>query len=527
VQITELQLALGERIIPLRFAEAGAEWLVEEIARLVGNQKPRLLLVSDERVALHYEEDFSHALRERGFAVCTHVFPCGEEHKTLRRIEELVDHLAEEIYARDDLIVALGGGVVTDLAGFAAAIYKRGIEWIACPTSLMGMADAAIGGKTGADHPLGKNLIGAFYQPKAVFAAMKLLDTLNVREWRSGAAEVIKSALLEDGIWNDVKMLGPNLFEWPRGSVQRGIVHAARVKAQLVAQDEKDFGARRLLNLGHTFGHALETVTGYRAFKHGEAVFWGLRGAVQLSHDADFLSKENAREIDDVLARMPLPRVKVAADGLMSALQQDKKSTAQRQNWVLLRERGQAFVTADVKPNIVRSVAEWMCEAAPHGMDAEQKSERLRLLVINGPNLNLLGEREPDVYGTTTYDELVQRLRQYGEREQVDIMVRQSNVEGEIVNLIQRGRRWANGIVINAGGYTHTSVAIRDALHAVKLPAAEVHISDILQREDFRRTSLIRDVCAVHCYGQGVAGYEQAIAGLLKLLRSPEPLAAA
>jgi 3-dehydroquinate synthase len=472
MQATELQLDLGERKIPLRFAEAGVEWLAEEIAQLFGNLKLRLMLVSDERVALHYEESFARKLGKLGFSVHTHVFPCGEERKTLRRIEELVDHLAEEIFTRDDLIVALGGGVVTDMAGFAAAIYKRGIEWIACPTSLMGMADAAIGGKTGVDHPLGKNLIGAFHQPKAVLAAMNLLETLDAREWRSGSAEVIKSALLADRIWDDVKMLGPNLYDWPRASAYRGIIHAARVKAQLVAQDEKDSGVRRLLNLGHTFGHVLETATDYRAFTHGEAVFWGLRGAVRLSQDAGFLSKEDAQEIDDVLARMPLPRVKVAADDVMSALQQDKKTAARRQNWVLLRKRGEAFVTADVKPDVARAVAEWICAAAVQGIEERPKAERLRLLIINGPNLNLLGEREPDVYGTTTHDELVQRLQAHGEREQVEIMVRQSNVEGEIVNLIQRARQWANAIVINAGGYTHTSVAIRDALHAAKLPAA-------------------------------------------------------
>jgi len=165
---------LGDRTIPLRFAEAGVDWLAAQIGELAGDKQTRLMLVSDERVALHYEADFVRALRDRGFAVSLHVFPCGEERKTLQRIEELLDRLAEETFARDDVIVAVGGGVVTDLAGFAAAIYKRGIEWIACPTSLMGMADAAIGGKTGVDHPLGKNLIGAFHQPRAVLAAMNL-----------------------------------------------------------------------------------------------------------------------------------------------------------------------------------------------------------------------------------------------------------------------------------------------------------------------------------------------------------------
>ena len=333
--------------------------------------------------------------------------------------------------------------------------------------------------------------------------------------------------MLAKGIWDEVLACGPNFIEWPRAAAQRAIVLAARVKADIVARDEKESDVRRLLNLGHTFGHALETVTGYRALKHGEAVFWGLRGAVQLSRDAGFLRKEDAQEMDDVLARMPVPRVKVAAEDLLAALRQDKKTSGRKQNWVLLKKGGEAFVTADVEEKAVRAVAEWLCQAAAQGVETEQKPERWRLLVINGPNLNLLGERESDIYGTVTHDALVKRLQAFGEREQVDILVRQSNVEGEIVNLIQRARQWAAGIIINAGGYTHTSVAVRDALQAVKLPAAEVHISDITQREDFRKTSLIKDVCAVHCYGQGAAGYEQAVLGLLKLLRSQEPSTAA
>jgi 3-dehydroquinate synthase len=523
VQITELQLQLGERMIPLRFAEAGVEWLAEEITQLAGDKRSRLMLVSDERVALHYEEDFSHTLRHRGFAVSTHVFPCGEEKKTLRRTEELMDHLADEKFARDDLIVALGGGVVTDMAGFAAAIYKRGMGWIACPTSLMGMADAAIGGKTGVDHPLGKNLIGAFHQPKAVLAAMQVLETLDAREWRSGSAEVVKVALLGEGLWDDVKTFGPNFNEWPRARASRAIVQAVRTKIQIVAQDERETGVRRLLNLGHTFGHALETATAYRAFTHGEAVFWGLRGAVKLSREAGLLNRENADEIDDVLARMPLPRLQVTVDDVLSALQQDKKTAEHMQHWVLLRKRGEALVTAEVQTEIVRDAAEWLCVVAAQGAQIEQKAETLRLLIINGPNLNLLGEREPGIYGTETHDELVRRLQAFAERENIGILIRQSNREGEIVDLIQRGRQWANALVINAGGYTHTSVAIRDAVHAVKLPAAEVHISDIRQREDFRKTSLLRDVCIVHCYGQGVAGYEQAARELLKLLRTEPP----
>ncbi len=247
----DLHLSLGERSLPVSFADEGVDWVASELRDMFAARQPRLLLVTDERVALHYEPALARALKEQGFSVSRVILPPGEENKRLGRVANIIDELAGQKFARDDLVLAVGGGVVTDMAGFAAAIYFRGVDWVAVPTSLLGMVDAAIGGKTGVDHPLGKNLIGAFHQPRAVLAPLHVLQTLDSREWLSGSAEVVKAGLLVGGeLWDLAQRLGPNLRHWPAEDVHHAIPLAASVKVDLVAQDEKEAGLRRLLNLG-------------------------------------------------------------------------------------------------------------------------------------------------------------------------------------------------------------------------------------------------------------------------------------
>jgi len=515
----ELRLPIGNRTIPIRFAMEGVAWAASEIRKLKGEKRPRILIVTDERVALHYEAELRESLRADGFSVSVFAFPPGEVQKTLACISRLLDQLAEERFARDDLLIGLGGGVVTDVAGFAAAIYKRGMPWIAVPTSLMGMADAAIGGKTGVDHPLGKNLIGAFHQPLTVLLPLNVLATLEEREWRSGSAEVVKCGLLSGApLWNLVRDHGMNIRRWPAANMQDAVRLAAETKIGLVSQDECDLGVRRFLNLGHSFGHALESATGYAQLSHGEAVFLGLRAAVRMSFKIGLLAERNACEIETTLATAIFPAVRVEPDHLLTALVQDKKTTSNALHWVLLSDVGEPVIRADVPREIAEEAAVWLCEIIKRGHGEAKIAHRKRILVINGPNLNLLGIREPQVYGTECHENLLLRLTEYAREREVDLLARQSNHEGELVEIVQRAQHWADGIIINPGGYTHTSVALRDALAAVAIPAIEVHLSDLSQRESFRQISLTADACRATIMGKGVAGYAEAINWLIQLL---------
>jgi 3-dehydroquinate synthase len=519
----ELTLRLGERAIPIVFAEEGVEWAARRLRGLVP-ASTRVMLVSDERVALFYERPATDALSELGFAVSSFILPVGEEEKRLPRVVSLLDELVVQKFARDDLVLALGGGVVSDMAGFAASIYRRGVPWIAVPTTLLGMVDASIGGKTGVDHPLAKNLIGAFHQPLAVLAPLNVLGTLDVREWLSGSAEVVKAALLAGGeLWKSVLQYGADLHKWQPVQARDAIVAAARVKIGIVERDERETGPRRLLNLGHTFGHALEAATGYQVFTHGEAVFLGLRAAIRISAAMGLMSEEVARATEAPLASVPFAAAGFPAGALLDAAAHDKKISAGEAHWVLLEEPGRVVIRSDVPLRLIEECAAWLSSTVREGRAAAASPRRMRIAVINGPNLNLLGTREPEVYGRADYERLEDHVRRAAEDERADLLMFQSNVEGELVSILQRLRHWADGIVINPGGYTHTSVAIRDALTAVGLPAVEVHLTDISRREPFRAQSLISAVCVAVVKGEGIAGYGTALRILLSHLKSKAP----
>ncbi len=517
----ESALSVQARSITIRFAAQGMEWVAASIAELLP-ARPKLFLISDAAVALLYEKPLREALTSLGFTVASATFEPGELHKHLRTAAALLNPLAERQFARDDVIIGFGGGVSTDIAGFVASLYARGMRWIAVPTTILGMADAAIGGKTGVDHPLGKNLIGTFHHPLAVLAPLSTLETLPARQWKAGSAEVVKSGLLDGGeLWQLVEANGPDLYRWPRATASDAVTRAARVKVGIVSQDERERDLRRLLNLGHTFGHALETATGYRSYLHGEAIFLGLRAAVGLSHAEGFLDADDSTRIDDVLAQVPLPRASVTTDALLSALAHDKKFQARQLHWVLLKALGQPFITSDVSQTNIEKVADWLCQLTCAGEQVELRRAP-RILVLNGPNLNLLGEREPDMYGYSSYAELEGMLHRWADERDIELLVRQSNHEGELISLIQQARHWADGIVINPASYSHTSVGIRDALSAVTLPAIEVHLTDISKREEFRRASLTAPACVTVISGKGPAGYLEALEQLTTLIEQKQ-----
>ena len=279
------------------------------------------------------------------------VLPDGERHKTLPTVSRILDTLVANRFARDDLVVALGGGVVGDMAGFAAACYQRGIGFVQMPTTLLAQVDSSVGGKTGVNHPGGKNLIGAFHQPKAVIADTATLATLPPRELRAGLAEVVKHALICDAAffcWLEAN--ADALLALDPAALVHAVHRCCTIKAGVVSRDERETGERALLNLGHTFGHAIEQVTGFGPWLHGEAVGVGLAMAAGMSQRAGWLPAADAARLDALLARLGLrteARGAVTPQAARAAMQLDKKVQGGRVRLVLLKGIGQAFVTAD------------------------------------------------------------------------------------------------------------------------------------------------------------------------------------
>jgi 3-dehydroquinate synthase len=283
--------------------------------------------------------------------------PGGEEHKRLAPLEELAEQMLARGADRSSLILAFGGGIVNDMAGFLAAIFMRGIPVIQVPTTLVAQVDAAVGGKTGVNLVRGKNLLGAFHQPRAVLIDPAALDTLPEREYRAGIYEVIKCGVIRDRA----------LFEFLAGqraavlarapeAVTRMIADAVRIKAEVVAADERESDLRRILNFGHTFGHALEAETGYTRFLHGEAVAFGMRAAVYLAQLTGYLSSEDSLDILDIIADYgPIPELSgIFIDGLMARLLYDKKTVRGSVHFVLPVRIGEVAVVPAVEERLVR-----------------------------------------------------------------------------------------------------------------------------------------------------------------------------
>jgi 3-dehydroquinate synthase len=307
-----------------------------------------VLLVSDTTVAPLYASSVVGALGAR--RVVEAILPDGEQHKTLANVARLIDVLVANRFGRDCTVLALGGGVVGDMAGFAAATYQRGVAFMQVPTTLLAQVDSSVGGKTGVNHPGGKNLIGAFHQPNAVLADVRTLATLPQRELRAGLAEVLKYALICDAPF----------FDWLETHIDallardvEALTHVIRrsceIKAQIVGRDEFEHGERAVLNLGHTFAHAIEAATGYNRWLHGEAVGAGLYIAATLSRECELMSAADVERIKRLLIRTGLPtnarEVTVAA--ALEHMKLDKKIQAGRIRLVVPRAIGECFVSAD------------------------------------------------------------------------------------------------------------------------------------------------------------------------------------
>lgn len=340
-----LQIDLGDRSYPIHI---GAGLLSD--GALLTERLPggALLVVTNSTVGPLYLARVRAALGSRRVGEC--VLPDGERHKTLDTLARVFDALAAAKVNRDGAILALGGGVVGDVAGFAAASWQRGIACAQLPTTLLSQVDSSVGGKTGVNHPAGKNLIGAFHQPCAVLADTDTLRTLPDRELRAGLAEVIKYGLIHDAAflaWLESAM--PRLLARDPEALTHAIRRSCEVKAAIVALDERETGPRALLNLGHTFGHAIEAAAGYGEWLHGEAVAMGTLLAAETSQRLGWLSAADVARVRALFAAagLPLEAPRIGVDRALELMRMDKKVLAGRVRLVLLKSLGEGVVTGD------------------------------------------------------------------------------------------------------------------------------------------------------------------------------------
>jgi 3-dehydroquinate synthase len=352
-----LTVGLGARTYPIFVGNA----LLSRAASLLDAQRgQRAVVVTNAVVAAHHLAPLRNSLGDAGMHVDVVLLPDGEAHKNQRTLDDLLTRLLELRIERSTTLIALGGGVVGDIAGFAAAIYQRGIAFIQVPTTLLAQVDSSVGGKTGINHPLGKNMIGAFWQPRAVVIDTAVLSTLPDRELSAGLAEVIKYGAIRDAgffAWLETNMAA--LLARDDAALERAIVRSCEIKAQIVAADEREAGERALLNFGHTFGHAIEAAQGYGEWLHGEAVAAGMVCASRLSERVCGLRAEETRRLADlvVAANLPAGPPKIARERWLELMQRDKKVQSGAMRFVLLERLGSAVVRGDVaESDVVQSV---------------------------------------------------------------------------------------------------------------------------------------------------------------------------
>lgn len=319
-----------------------------------------VMVVTNETVAPLYLDALLKGLKD--YRCAEVILPDGEQYKTLAVLEQIFDALLNIPFSRRCTVIALGGGVIGDMAGFAAACYQRGVTYIQVPTTLLAQVDSSVGGKTAVNHPLGKNMIGAFYQPQCVLADTTTLNTLDERQLRAGIAEVIKYGLIRDSaflVWLEEHI--DQLLARKPWALAHAIERSCHNKAEVVSADERESGLRAILNLGHTFGHAIETGLGYGAWLHGEAVAVGMAMAADLSQRLGWLPATEVNRVLALLERAGLPRHaprEIDTARFMELMAVDKKVVNGRLRLVLLRQLGQATVASDFELDLLEATIE-------------------------------------------------------------------------------------------------------------------------------------------------------------------------
>jgi 3-dehydroquinate synthase len=354
---------LGERSYQILI---GADWIEDvgtSLRRVLKHE--RVVVVSDRRVAALYAERVIKSLIAAGYSADLHIIPNGESLKILDTVSRIYDFLIEYNYSRESSLVALGGGVVGDITGFAAATYMRGINYVQVPTTLLAMVDSSVGGKTGVNHPLAKNIIGAFYQPKMVFIDTAMLKTLDPREFRAGFAEVIKHAVIWDAeFFEYLEKNVARIFALDPESLRPVVKTCCSIKARVVEEDEREAGVRAILNLGHTIGHALEAVTRYRVYLHGEAIAVGMVAACRIAVKMGMFSNAEAARVERIILQSNLPHhIRQAdPDDILERLKKDKKVRDSKVRFVLPEKIGRVAIRDDVSSVIIRGVLNELLE---------------------------------------------------------------------------------------------------------------------------------------------------------------------
>ena len=357
--MNEITVKLPQNSYQITIAPGSLSQIGNQIAKL--NLGRKVLLVSNPEIFSYYGKAAIASIETAGFEVYTHLITAGEPYKTLASVRQIYDVAFKNHFERSSTFIALGGGVIGDLTGFAAATWLRGINFVQAPTSLLAMVDAAIGGKTGVNHPQGKNLIGAFYQPKLVVIDPKVLKTLPKREFRAGMAEVIKYGIIWDTDLfakleqakriDSFEKIDPELL-------QTILVRSAKVKADVVSKDEKETGLRAILNYGHTIGHAVESLTNYQSFVHGEAVAIGMVTAGKIAAVIGNWSVQEAKRQDELIEKAGLP-LKIPSQldkqAIIAALKSDKKVKAGKVRFVIPTEIGLATITDKVTTRVIET----------------------------------------------------------------------------------------------------------------------------------------------------------------------------
>ncbi len=354
--VTTVSVSLGARSYPIQIGSG----MMNRVGAILGQKgfAGKIAVITDSNVYRIYGTAFVRMLKERGFEITKIVLPAGEKTKSLSHVEKILDRLVQQKFERQSLLIALGGGVIGDIAGFAASIFVRGIPFIQIPTTLIAQVDSSVGGKTGVNHQLGKNLIGTFYQPEMVLMDPDTLGTLSKREFTAGMAEVIKYGMIADATFfkfleNYFSRFGSQAGD-PNELIQM-IRRSCQLKAKVVGEDEQEAGRRRILNYGHTIGHALEALGNYTTLIHGEAVALGMLVEAELAHHLGLCSPQVVTRQQALVARAGLPTKlpNVTATQVWNAMMRDKK-VVQRQVHCVFPTRVGAVTIAPIQASVFR-----------------------------------------------------------------------------------------------------------------------------------------------------------------------------
>ncbi|MEW6068747.1 MAG: 3-dehydroquinate synthase [Nitrospirota bacterium] len=353
-----IKVELGERSYDISIGSNILDGIGEKLKSF--GFSPKIAIISNPTVFSLYGKCVADSIKSAGFSLLTVNIPDGEQYKNLTTLQQIYDELLKFRLDRKSALIALGGGVVGDITGFAASTYMRGIAYIQIPTTLLAQVDSSVGGKTGIDHELGKNMIGTFWQPRLVWIDIETLKTLPQRELLAGLAEVIKYGVIWDkGLFDFLGINRDKILNLDKDALTHIIKRSCEIKAEIVSRDERESGLRAILNYGHTIGHAIETVTEYKKFLHGEAVAIGMYLEARLSHIIGMIDNDAVSRIKDIIYSYSLPSempADIHIDQILSSMQLDKKAVAGELRFILPEEIGNVRIYKGITENILREL---------------------------------------------------------------------------------------------------------------------------------------------------------------------------